>query len=127
MTLASELQAQLDAAHAELRRRDTVEAEAKAAALAAQNATADATDAAARVEAATKERERIRSGAWCSYLLGQANPTAPFDFAALQIPADGWPPNAPESNFVFSGGVVSPSIDISKTHLGKLLATKGRI
>lgn len=127
MATTIELQTRVDHLESLLRERDRKDAEAAAASLAAKNATDDAKLTAAKAEAAKAEIENIRRGSWLNHLLGQAPPAAPVDFAALdqKIPAEGFPPGVDPSMFQYSGGVIPKevTIDIAKTHIGRLLAT----
>lgn len=129
MATSSELQNRVDHLESILRDRDRKEADARAAALAAQNATDDAKTIAAKAEAAIAEREAIRRGAWTSHLIATAAPAAPVDFTSLgeRIPADksAWPPNSPESSFAFGPGIVpkEAQFDVTQTTLGKMLTS----
>jgi hypothetical protein len=131
MASEKELQARLDHAEADLRRRDREAAETKAAALAAQNATDTATDLAERMASAAAAREQIRRGAHASALIAAADPAAPLDFAALEklIPNDGsWPAGLDESKFI----VTTPppkerTVITANTIMGKMLDNRRTI
>ncbi len=130
MASTQELQARLDAAEAELRRRDREAAEAKAAAHIAANKTDDAEQMAARLAAESEHRERIRKGAWASHLIAAADPAASVNFALLdsKIPAVGWPEGLNESKFVIAAPLPKEkSFDVGTSTMGKLLNSKGRV
>jgi hypothetical protein len=126
-----EAQARIDHLESILKDRDRHDAEAKGAALAAENATSDAVLMAAKAEAAKAEIETLRKGSWLNFLLGQTPPAAPVDFAALdqQIPAAGWAPGVDPNSFMLTGGKLPKevTIDVTKTHLGTLLLNNGRV
>jgi hypothetical protein len=126
MASATELQSRVDHLETLLRDRDRTEAETKAKAMEAANATADAKTLAARTEAATLEIEQVRRGAWVSHLIATADQSEAVNFASLasHIPVDQWPPGKSPADYSFSGGVVKPAdtIDVANTHMGRALA-----
>jgi hypothetical protein len=129
MATPIELQQRIDHLEQLLREKDAAELKAKADAAEQKAKTEDALAAAARVEAASAEREQIRRGAWVSYYLGKADPNARVDLAAIDeaVPADAdkWPPGTDPSMYAFSGGSTAKNQpDISQTHMGKLLRGK---
>lgn len=128
MSTLSELQNRIDSLEAVLREKERTEAEAKAAALLAQEQTDAAKDIEARAAAAAAERETIRRGSWLNHLLGEAGADAVINFAELEkgIPATGFAPGSDESQFVFTGGPVAKEAEISTTTLGKALTALTR-
>lgn len=129
MPTHAELQIQVDRLTAILAERDRKAAEEKAAAIAAQEASEDAKNAAERAEAADAERETIRRGTWINHLLGQAKPDEQVDFAAITaaIPKDDWPPNVRPEDFTLTGGLrirAEQKTGVANTTLGRMLAAK---
>lgn len=130
MASTQELQARLDHAEAELRKRDREQAEARTAATAAQNKTDDAIAIAERMASATAATERIRRGAHASALIAQQDPQAPIDFAALEklIPATGWPDGLDESKFTITASPPKEKTTVTaNTLMGAMLAARGTI
>ena len=124
MPTTAELQNRVDHLESILRERERQQTEERAAALAAQQATDAAKDSEARATAAAADRERIRRGAHLNCFLAAAPSDAPVDPVALlaRVPATGWPPGVDETQFIFTGGAITPEIDVSGTTLGKALA-----
>jgi multidrug efflux pump subunit AcrA (membrane-fusion protein) len=132
MTSTQELQARLDHAEAELRRRDREAAETKSAALAAQNASDTAADLAERMASAAATREQLRRGAHASVLIAQQPPDAPVDFAVLEkmIPADrdDWPAGMDETKFAITAPPPKEKTAATEnTIMGKMLKARGTI
>jgi hypothetical protein len=121
MSKVDELQRRVDSLTETLAERDRKDAQRLADELAAKQATDEANARNAQLEAQSAAREEIRKGAWLTHLTAKS-PDADFLKLADQIPAKGWPEDAPEHNFVVTVEVPKPKeIDASKTLIGALL------
>jgi multidrug efflux pump subunit AcrA (membrane-fusion protein) len=123
------LQAQLDAAQAELRRREVEDAEHRMAAL--RQAEADAKEAAASAASAAQaeEVERQRRSAWVNFRTEEAVRGGPDALHAMcdrphagfmdSLVGDGWPPGyRPAARVV----AIPEAEDVSGTPFGKIMA-----
>jgi hypothetical protein len=127
----AELRNRVDALENILRDRDRQEAATKVEAAAKALASDQATTAETRLAAGVAEIERIRRGAFTSFLIGQAvDKSAPLDFVALNasIPKEGWPPGTSPDQYLFTApNPKEARIDIALTTFGRLLNNKRRI
>lgn len=108
--------------------RELADARAAQERRAKEQATVDAKDAAARMDALNADIEQTRRGSWFGHLLASDNSDKPVDPIAISdaVPAHGWPPGDGPHNYHFAGqhvGVVAD--DVTQTSMAKLLAAKG--